>query len=65
MSHFQYDKPPTEEDKIVTVDFHLPAQLKEALGELLDPPSDNDRDWRTLARKLHFDRYLQVRKPDN
>lgn len=61
----QYDRPPVEEDKVVTVDFHLPAELKDTLGQLLDPPGDSERDWRTLAKKLHFDRYLQVHPPNN
>ncbi|VDL78244.1 unnamed protein product [Nippostrongylus brasiliensis] len=55
----QYDKPPAEEDRVVTADFNLPADVKEELSQLLDPPTDPDRDWRGLAKKLHIDRYIQ------
>uniref|UniRef100_A0A158P8R8 Netrin receptor UNC5 n=1 Tax=Angiostrongylus cantonensis TaxID=6313 RepID=A0A158P8R8_ANGCA len=54
-----YDKPPLEEDRVVTADFHLPIDVKERLSQLLDPPTDPERDWRGLAKKLHSDRYIQ------
>ncbi|KAK6047294.1 death domain protein, partial [Cooperia oncophora] len=54
-----YDKPPAEEDRVVTTDFNLPVEVKDELSQLLDPPTDPDRDWRGLAKKLHTDRYIQ------
>ncbi|KJH51020.1 death domain protein [Dictyocaulus viviparus] len=54
-----YDKPPTDDDRGVTADFHLPIEIKDRLSFLLDPPSDPERDWRGLAKKLHNDRYIQ------
>ncbi|KAK6749139.1 hypothetical protein RB195_001629 [Necator americanus] len=54
-----YDKPPADEDRTVTADFHLPLEVKDELSQLLDPPTDPDRDWRGLAKKLHTDRYIQ------
>ncbi|KAJ1346213.1 hypothetical protein KIN20_000951 [Parelaphostrongylus tenuis] len=54
-----YDKPPIEEDRVVTADFQLPVDVKERLSQLLDPPTDPERDWRGLAKKLHSDRYIQ------
>lgn len=44
----------------MTADFNLPIEVKDELSLLLDPPTDPDRDWRGLAKKLHTDRYIQV-----
>ncbi|CAD6194646.1 unnamed protein product [Caenorhabditis auriculariae] len=54
-----YDNTAEEQDKVVRTDFHLPVDVKETLCMLLDEPNESCTDWRGLAKKLHFDRYLQ------
>ncbi|KAI6206916.1 Netrin receptor UNC5 [Aphelenchoides besseyi] len=46
-------------DRLVSLDFHLSPEVKNHLSILLDRPTDSQNDWRGLARKLGFDRYLQ------
>ena len=48
------------EGKEVSAHFLLPLPVKQALSQLLDPPTDSSRDWRALAKKLKYDRYVQV-----
>ncbi|KAH7729376.1 UNC-5 protein [Aphelenchoides avenae] len=37
----------------------LSADTKQQLSICLDPPTDPEQDWRGLARKLGYDRYIQ------
>lgn len=48
------------EEKLVSTDFQLGSEIKRHLMLLLDPPTDSERDWRGLAKKLGFERYIQV-----
>lgn len=52
-----YDR--TTDGNAVCTNFNLPMEVKEQLSSLLDEPSTASADWRGLAKKLHFDRYLQ------
>ncbi|CAB3409051.1 unnamed protein product [Caenorhabditis bovis] len=55
-----YDKTCEERERgNVIVQFHLPINIKEELAMLLDAPNDSHSDWRGLAKKMHYDRYLQ------
>ncbi|CAI2351792.1 unnamed protein product [Caenorhabditis sp. 36 PRJEB53466] len=55
-----YDKTSEEREKgSVCVEFRLPFPVKDELARLLDMPNEAHCDWRGLAKKLHYDRYLQ------
>ncbi|XP_065320070.1 netrin receptor UNC5C-like isoform X2 [Gordionus sp. m RMFG-2023] len=38
--------------------FRIPQSLKSKLCQLIDKPRQDGRDWRFLAKILHFDRYI-------
>lgn len=40
--------------------FALPLALKRRIAAALDPPREDENDWRMLARKLAVDGYIQV-----
>ncbi|CAP37084.2 Protein CBR-UNC-5 [Caenorhabditis briggsae] len=55
-----YDATSEEREKgSVCVEFRLPFGVKDELARLLDMPNESHSDWRGLAKKLHYDRYLQ------
>lgn len=37
---------------------HLPRDTKKRICAALDPPREDERDWRLLAKKLNTDRYI-------
>uniref|UniRef100_A0A0N5AE67 Netrin receptor UNC5 n=1 Tax=Syphacia muris TaxID=451379 RepID=A0A0N5AE67_9BILA len=43
----------------VSAPFQLDSDLRWKLGDLLDTPTDPEKDWRGLAKKLDLDRYVQ------
>ncbi|CAI5448044.1 unnamed protein product [Caenorhabditis angaria] len=45
-------------DGKMNMNFNLPVNVKDELAMLLDMPNEL-KDWRGLAKKLHYDRYLQ------
>uniref|UniRef100_A0A7E4UX97 Netrin receptor UNC5 n=1 Tax=Panagrellus redivivus TaxID=6233 RepID=A0A7E4UX97_PANRE len=48
------------EEKLVSTSFQLNAETKRKLVALFGPPArDPDHDWRGLARKLGFDRFVE------
>ncbi|CAD5226634.1 unnamed protein product [Bursaphelenchus xylophilus] len=46
-------------NKLVSQELKLTPDTKRRLARLLDPPVDSEQDWRGLAKKLGYDRYLQ------
>ncbi|TMS37367.1 hypothetical protein L596_004311 [Steinernema carpocapsae] len=51
--------PSRDDDKLVSSQFQLSAEIKKQLSCLLDPPLDEERDWRGLARKLNINNFIQ------
>ncbi|KAK0397789.1 hypothetical protein QR680_002271 [Steinernema hermaphroditum] len=59
LRHPAIPTPPRGEDKLVSSQFQLGADVKRKLASLLDPPLDENRDWRGLARKLNINNFVQ------
>jgi hypothetical protein len=47
------------EEKLVSTSFQLSSDIKHQLVALFGPCGDPERDWRGLAQKLGFERFIQ------
>uniref|UniRef100_A0AC34GP37 Netrin receptor UNC5 n=1 Tax=Panagrolaimus sp. ES5 TaxID=591445 RepID=A0AC34GP37_9BILA len=47
------------EEKLVSTSFQLSSEIKHQLVALFGPCGDPERDWRGLAQKLGFERFIQ------
>ncbi|CAD5219092.1 unnamed protein product [Bursaphelenchus okinawaensis] len=50
---------PEVSNRLVSQELKLLPETKRRLARLLDPPVESEQDWRGLAKKLGYDRYLQ------
>lgn len=49
-----------DDEAIPSTKFLLDSKTRRNLAEIFDTPTDPEKDWRGLAKKLNLNRYIQV-----